>query len=163
MNRLLILLAVFASTAIGQTGPGGVGKTDGTSSLKLWLDAADATTKTLNSTTVSQWSDKSGSVNHGTQSTASKQPTNNATGINSRETITFDGGNDAFNLPNNSVLANNAPCSFFCLMKPASLSSYQTLYCAGIGGGYTAFETNVNKLNFWDAADGLHTADGPRP
>ncbi len=160
MKRFLLLFVVFGSIAIAQTGPGGVGKTDGTSSLKLWVDAADATTKTLNSTTVSQWSDKSGNASHGTQSTATKQPTNNATGINSRETITFDGSNDAFNLPNNSVLINNAPCSFFCLMKPANLTGYRSLYCAGPGGGFTAFETNGSNLNYYDAADGIHNYNG---
>ncbi len=160
MKRFLLFFVVFGSIAMAQTGPGGVGKTDGTSSLKLWLDAADATSKSLNSTTVSQWSDKSGNTNHGTQGTANKQPTNNVTGINSRETITFDGVNDVFNLPNNSVLTNNAPCTFFCLVKPANLTGYRVIYCAGAGGGYTAFETNGNKLNYYDAADALHTADG---
>ena len=41
----------------------------------LWLDAADASTITLNGSTVSQWSDKSGNANHVFQATPSKQPT----------------------------------------------------------------------------------------
>lgn len=154
---------VFALTiCFGQTGPGGIGTTDGTSSLKLWLDAADATTKTLNTTTVSQWSDKSGYLSHGTQSQAIYQPTNNATGINSRQTITFDGTDDVLSLPNNSVLTNNAPFSFFCIMKPATLTGYTVIYCAGSGGGSTAFETNGSNLNFYDAGtpDGVHNANG---
>ncbi|MFA5833899.1 MAG: T9SS type A sorting domain-containing protein [Bacteroidota bacterium] len=157
---LLIILFFSSNLLWAQTGPGGIGKTDGTSSLKLWLDGADASTKTLNSTAVSQWSDKSGVGNHATQSTSSKQPANNSIGINSRQTITFDGSDDNFVLPSNSVLSNNAPCSFFCLVKPTTLSGYKTVFCAGVGGGYTAFETNGTKFNFYDAADGIHTTDG---
>lgn len=40
----------------------------------LWLDAADASTVTLNGSTVSQWSDKSGNGRNATQSTAASQP-----------------------------------------------------------------------------------------
>ncbi|MFM5941401.1 MAG: hypothetical protein ACKOQR_24645 [Dolichospermum sp.] len=49
-------------------------------STALWLDAADASTITLNGSTVSQWNDKSGNGRNATQVTASLQPTyaNNA-------------------------------------------------------------------------------------
>jgi hypothetical protein len=45
------------------------------SGLSLWLDADDASTITLNGSTVSQWDDKSGNLNHVFQATSSKQPT----------------------------------------------------------------------------------------
>lgn len=44
-------------------------------STALWLDATDASTITLNGTTVSQWNDKSGNGRNATQSTAANQPT----------------------------------------------------------------------------------------
>jgi len=44
-------------------------------STAQWFDAADASTITLNGSTVSQWADKSGNGRHMTQSTASLQPT----------------------------------------------------------------------------------------
>ncbi|MFM6579432.1 MAG: hypothetical protein ACKPIX_07645 [Dolichospermum sp.] len=44
-------------------------------STDLWLDAADASTITLNGSTVSQWNDKSGNGRHVSQSTAARQPT----------------------------------------------------------------------------------------
>lgn len=47
--------------------------------LIMWLDADDSSTIVLNGSTVSQWSDKSGSNNHATQSTAANQPAYNAT------------------------------------------------------------------------------------
>jgi hypothetical protein len=43
-------------------------------SLALWLDAADASTITLNGSNVSQWDDKSGNDRHASQATASFQP-----------------------------------------------------------------------------------------
>jgi hypothetical protein len=48
------------------------------SALALWLDAEDAASITLNGSTVSQWSDKSGNNRHATQPTAANQPTYNA-------------------------------------------------------------------------------------
>lgn len=63
-------------------------------STALWLDAADVATVTLNGSTVSQWNDKSGNSRHVSQATASQQPTWNATGLNSKPILTFDGSND---------------------------------------------------------------------
>jgi len=51
----------------------------------LWLDAADASTVTLNSGNVSAWNDKSGNARHATQATAASQPlyaTNALNGLN---------------------------------------------------------------------------------
>jgi hypothetical protein len=60
-------------------------------STALWLDAEDSSTITLNGSTVSQWSDKSGNGRHATQSTAASQPTYSATGLNSKPTLVFNG------------------------------------------------------------------------
>lgn len=60
----------------------------------LWLDAADASTITLNGSAVSQWNDKSGNGNHVTQATASAQPTYSMTGFNGLPTLSFDAVND---------------------------------------------------------------------
>lgn len=57
----------------------------------LWLDAADASTITLNGSTVSQWRDKSGNNRHVAQPTAAKQPTYTTAGQNGRNVLTFDG------------------------------------------------------------------------
>ena len=43
-------------------------------SAALWLDASDASTITLNGSTVSQWRDKSGNGNHANQAVAANQP-----------------------------------------------------------------------------------------
>ena len=69
----------------------------------LWLDAADASTITLNGSTVSQWSDKSGNGFHVTQATASAQPTYQATGFNSQPTVYFDASDDEMGCDQTSV------------------------------------------------------------
>jgi hypothetical protein len=63
------------------------------SGLKLWLDAANASTFTLNGTGVSQWSDGSGTGNHFVQATSNNQPSRTDT-QNGKSVVTFDGSND---------------------------------------------------------------------
>lgn len=64
-------------------------------STALWLDAADASTVTLNGSTVSQWADKSGNGRHAVQATGANQPAYTANGLNGKPALTFDGANDA--------------------------------------------------------------------
>lgn len=61
------------------------------SGLAAWYDASNASSITLNSTTVSQWSDLSGNGRHQVQATAARQPIYNATGLNGKGTITTTG------------------------------------------------------------------------
>jgi hypothetical protein len=64
-------------------------------STALWLDAADSSTVTTVSGGVSQWNDKSGNARHFSQSTTANRPTVNATAINGKPAIVFDGTNDS--------------------------------------------------------------------
>lgn len=73
------------------------------SSLALWLDADDASTITLNGSTVSQWRDKSGNGMHATQATAANQPIYNAIGLNTKPVLGFDGTNSFMQAGNTSV------------------------------------------------------------
>ena len=59
----------------------------------LWLDAADASTITLNGSTVSQWRDRSGNGRHVAQATAVKQPTYTLAAQNNLNVLSFDGNN----------------------------------------------------------------------
>lgn len=61
------------------------------SGLELWLDGSDSSTITLNSTTVSEWRDKSGKGNHATQGTANNQPAYTAATLNGKAVVTFSG------------------------------------------------------------------------
>jgi hypothetical protein len=55
--------------------------------LALWLDADDASTITLNGSTVSQWNDKSGNGFHLTQATAASQPSYLTNQLNGKPVI----------------------------------------------------------------------------
>jgi hypothetical protein len=65
----------------------------------LWLDASDSSTITLNGTTVSQWSDKSGNNRNATQTASASQPVYSSNGLNNKPTLGFDGTNDYLQSP----------------------------------------------------------------
>jgi hypothetical protein len=60
----------------------------------LWIDAADTTTITASSGSVSQWNDKSGNGRNFTQGTGGNQPTTGSTSLNGLNVISFDGTDD---------------------------------------------------------------------
>ena len=55
----------------------------------LWLDAADASTITLNASTVSGWNDKSGNGRHFAQATSANQPVYTTSALNGKNVVTF--------------------------------------------------------------------------
>ena len=74
--------AVSPSVTLGGDGPGGVGVTDGSSSLEVWLRGDQDTytdtgcaTAAANGNDVACWQDQSGNGNHVTQSNSSYRPT----------------------------------------------------------------------------------------
>ena len=93
---VFVLLAVFslqmgllALDARAQSGPGGIGTTDGTSSLVLWLRANAGVT--TSGSDVTDWADQSGYGHDAFQATSSRQPTFVASGMNGEPVIQFDG------------------------------------------------------------------------
>jgi hypothetical protein len=61
------------------------------SGLYAWYDVSDSSAVTLNATTISELSDKSGGGRHMLQDTALNQPVYTANGRNGRAVATFDG------------------------------------------------------------------------
>jgi hypothetical protein len=59
--------------------------------LALWLDAEDTDSITLNGSTVSQWSDKSGNNRNASQTSAALQPSYLTTGFNGKPTLETNG------------------------------------------------------------------------
>ena len=55
----------------------------------LWLDAADASTITLNASTVSGWNDKSGNGRHFAQATSANQPVYTTSALSGKNVVTF--------------------------------------------------------------------------
>jgi uncharacterized repeat protein (TIGR02543 family) len=116
---------------------------------QLWLDADDNNTITLNGTTVSQWSDKSGFNHHATQPEVSSQPAATAAGLNGKRVITFDGTADALNVDLDFLA--NVSHSAFIVTKP---TAFNNIYGAANGGSganslHVGFNGNDYRMNFW--------------
>lgn len=96
MRKLLPILLVTSSTASAQTGPGGIGASG---SNVLWLDANNGVTHL--SGAVSQWSDRSGNVNHAylPGSIPLATPTLQTNVVNGYPVLTFDGVDDQLWVP----------------------------------------------------------------
>ena len=105
------------------------------SNLAMWLDAEDASTITLNGSTVSQWSDKSGNGRHATQATAANQPTYASSAINSKPALSLDGVNDFMNLPLSSSVINNQASVFMVVRITTAQSNYNATLAWSIGVG----------------------------
>jgi hypothetical protein len=73
--------------------------------LALWLDAEDAASITLNGSTVSQWSDKSGNLRHLSQGVAANQPTYLPVGFSGKPSLRTD-GNDSLQIGATSLGRN---------------------------------------------------------
>jgi len=98
-NKLIIRILVFLSiigsinisSLIAQTGPGGVGNMDGSNGQPLNILWFDANYLNLNNNDpVSEWTDRSGNDNHGTQVDALRQPLFNTNSLNSYPVIYFE-------------------------------------------------------------------------
>ena len=100
-----IFLAFLTSLAIhgfSQSGPAGVGTTDGTSSLSVWYDANQGVVET--SGAVTQWNDQSGYDNHATPPAVGNRPALVTAAVNGYPTITFDGSDDYLTAPDDASL-----------------------------------------------------------
>jgi len=68
-------------------------------STALWLDAADASTVTTESSAVSQWNDKSGNGRNAVQSTTANRPSLISDALNGANTVGFNGSNRFIDVP----------------------------------------------------------------
>lgn len=118
----------------------------------LWLDANDATTITLNGSTVSQWNDKSGNGRNFSKATASLQPVYNATGWGTLPAIVFDGIDDELDAASNWTA--NAWSWYFVFQRTGATPTTQLLMGSpttsdilpiGVSGGTGNF--NVFRVN----------------
>lgn len=106
--------------------------------LALWLDAEDASTITLNGSTVSQWSDKSGNSRHFTQATAASQPTYNATVLGGKPALTFDGTSDFMSAGDTLDVGVNG-------LTIMSVVKYETNNQSGVIIGKTRFAAGAGR------------------
>jgi hypothetical protein len=124
----------------------------------LWLDAADASTITLNGSTVSQWNDKSGNSRNFSQATAGNQPVYSTSALNGKNVINFVSSDSLtraaipFNdLGNNSlyVVGNNTGGNSFnvtVIISRAATRTRNMLF--GNGSSYWGVYTASSPVGF---------------
>ncbi len=96
------------------------------SSLELWLDASDpATIVTDASGLIQQWSDKSGNAHHATEPNPAKRPAPNATALNGRPAVRFDGVDDGLLVSN--ALSLSRPYTVFIVDQYYGAQQERTL------------------------------------
>jgi hypothetical protein len=98
------------------------------SSLAVWLDADDASTITLNGSTVSQWSDKSGNARHASQATAANQPTYTASGLNGKPVLTWGHANTSVL---NTAFTLNYPLSVYAVAQVTQTTAVRGIVGSG--------------------------------
>ena len=103
----------------------------------LWLDAADTATITLNSTTVSQWNDKSGNSRNASQGTAIQQPTYTSNSQNGYGMISFDGSNDNLDISSTTpITSGNSNFGVFVAYKPKTATYYGAILANYLAGNF---------------------------
>lgn len=109
------------------TGPGGVGRTNGLSSLKLWLQAdVDVTTQGDH---VVQWQDQSGCGNHALQVTTAAQPTYiaNHPHFLGKPAIRFNGQGQFLRVNHQPSLNFDTAFTLFMVIQPTNLEKNRGL------------------------------------
>ena len=134
-------------------------------STSLWLDASDASTITLNATTVSQWNDKSGNSRNVSQANSSLQPLYTLGGLNSLNIADFDGADDVLNgLAISNFVTNNSYSAFVVGLARTIATNdgngYPNEAFYGDAGGYMAMylrSSNLIGAYNWDGANKVAT------
>ena len=96
---LMVMQGQTAAYSAAGSGPGGVGTTDGSSELEVWLRSdrgvfsdTGCTTAAVAAGAVGCWTDQSGNGRNGTQATANAQPVYQTSVVNGQPAIRFGDG-----------------------------------------------------------------------
>ena len=159
-----LLLAVRGQTAAysaAGSGPGGVGATDGTDTLEVWLRSdrgvysdTGCTTAAVAAGAVACWTDQSGNGRNGTQATAAAQPVYETTVVNNQPAVRFGGATDDDRLSIDFSFLVNSNYTIFGVADRRAAKA--TNYFLGTGAG----AANNQNLHFgWrtDAATAGYT------
>lgn len=122
---------LFFRIGFAQTGPGGVGSTDGTSTLEVWLRAEDPDAdgnfgnNPANGTRISTWSDYSGN-NNDYSNTGNNRPSYKTTGI--FDAVEFDASQTQAQFLIGANAGTNTPGSAFFALNPVQSGNSNTLF-----------------------------------
>ena len=105
----------------------------------LWLDADDPSSITHSSNAVSSWVDKSSSAYNAAQSTSSYQPTYNATAVNGKGAIEFDGTDNSLEVNTAGItLGANGGVAFFMVCRQVEFDNAAgNFYFGNVSSGTT--------------------------
>lgn len=151
MKRLIlsIVFLQFSICLFAQTGPGGIGASNGTSNLILWLDANSGTfsdsgtTPCINGGSLQQWNDKSGHNNHSTQTVVARQPTWNTSILNGFPAVNFSSTDQNYILHQITTNPSSSDYSFFAVFNSTAIGQNNLLQqLSGTGIGRTHYLIN---------------------
>ena len=150
---LAAVLVLLASPAAAQTGPGGVGTTDGSSSLELWLKADDLSL--ANGASVTSWNDASG---HGENASAGNAPTFATNAQNGQPAVRFDGSNDYMTIPSFPLFSTSSSgLTVFTVFKPDAIPGQRFVLMQPQVNCFNNFELGYRTGNTGDGNDfGIH-------
>ena len=105
----------------------------------LWLDADDPSSITHSSNAVSSWVDKSSGGYNAAQSTSSYQPTYNATAVNGKGAIEFDGTDNSLEVNTAGItLGANGGVAFFMVCRQVEFDNAGgNFYFGNVSSGTT--------------------------
>lgn len=120
------------------------------SGLMTWIDAEDSSTITLNGATVSAWADKTAAARNLAQATTANQPTYNATAINSKPAVVFDGIDDFMAASSNIDLSGNVLFSIVGIMAHAitNIRVFVSWGASTTGNGYHLMRDSSGASNW---------------
>jgi CSLREA domain-containing protein len=165
-------VAVVIPGPNGGDGPGGVGVTDGSSTLELWLRAdkgvfsdTSCTSTTADGGTVGCWQDRSGNGHNATLGTVGQQPifrANRRNSVYNLPALEFDGSNDRLaTLPLQLHATGSSGLSIFSVFDTDTDTSQRFLVAKGISAQCTdELELGVRAGSTPNGAYGFHRGCG---
>lgn len=158
-KKFKYLIAYFSLLqSFAQTGPAGLGTNDGSSPLKLWLDAGKGIYKDTGAKTIANaydrvyfWTDLSGSNNDVKASFDSTRPTfvTNSPFLNGQSALRFNRNYDNSNKRNymaSESFSSTNDITIYCIFYP---------YGGAGGNSITPFKSAFMSPNFWYYGAGL--------
>ncbi|MEQ9412945.1 MAG: hypothetical protein RIF39_03905, partial [Cyclobacteriaceae bacterium] len=114
--------------SVGNSGPGGVAASNGSSELVLWLDGNRGVM--TSGSAVTSWEDQSGYNNDANPAAPANQPALNAAALNGFPTLTFDGTTDFLAVSDDASIDLTA-WSFFMVTKVNLHKNYNAFFTKG--------------------------------
>lgn len=153
-----IIFFISCAVAMAQNGPAGIGSSEGSSPLKLWLDANSGTYQdfsgtlsTQDSTRLRLWKDLSGNLNNAFAYFDSTRPTHihSSPLFNGQSALRFTRYRDSGNRRNflvTETFAKTNDITMYCVFHP---------YLRGGGTNFTPFKSKYLNIHFWYYGAGI--------